>query len=122
MSSMLSVDTPRIWVSPRWNSAEPWTRGSTPTSADNVRMSRTPRPSMRTCSVSVLRRTTFLVSARNAPVISFSRPAKAPSSSECTVASSSSVVVSRSTLPAMVMTWARRSDAAASTAAYTSPS
>jgi hypothetical protein len=28
---MFSVVTPRIWVSPRSNSAEPWTRGMTPT-------------------------------------------------------------------------------------------
>ena len=38
--SMFSVVTPRIWVSPRSNSAEPWARGSTSTSADSCRMSR----------------------------------------------------------------------------------
>jgi hypothetical protein len=32
---MFSVVTPRIWVSPRSNSAEPCTRGSTSTSADS---------------------------------------------------------------------------------------
>ena len=32
--SMFSVVTPRIWVSPRSNSAEPWTRGITSTSAE----------------------------------------------------------------------------------------
>ena len=64
MPSMFSVETPRIWVSPRWNSAEPCTRGTTPTSADRVRMSVTPRPSMRTLSVRICCRTSFLVSAR----------------------------------------------------------
>ena len=64
MPSMFSVVTPRIWVSPRWNSAEPCTRGTTPTSADRVRMSLTPRPSMRTFSVRIFCRTSFLVSAR----------------------------------------------------------
>ena len=34
MRSMFSVVTPRIWVSPRSNSAEPCTRGRTSTSAD----------------------------------------------------------------------------------------
>ena len=39
MRSMFSVVTPRIWVSPRSNSAEPCTRGTTSTSADSARMS-----------------------------------------------------------------------------------
>ena len=30
---MFSVVMPMIWVSPRWNSAEPCTRGTMPTSA-----------------------------------------------------------------------------------------
>ena len=74
MRSMFSVVTPRIWVSPRSNSAEPCTRGSTSTSADSVRMSVRPRPSMRTLSRSTRWRTSFLVSERSAPPISFSRP------------------------------------------------
>ena len=35
---MFSVVMPRIWVSPRSNSAEPCTRGTTSTSADRVRI------------------------------------------------------------------------------------
>ena len=64
MRSMFSVVTPRIWVSPRSNSAEPCTRGSTSTSADSVRMSVSPRPSMRTLSRMTRSRTSFLVSER----------------------------------------------------------
>src|SRR3954465_13767010 len=63
MRSMFSVGTPRIWVSPRSNSAEPWTRGMTSTSADSGRMSVRPRPSMRTLSRRIRCRTTFLVRA-----------------------------------------------------------
>ncbi len=61
---MFSVVTPRIWVSPRWNSAEPCTRGMTSTSAESVRMSASPRPSMRTLSRRMRWRTSFLVSDR----------------------------------------------------------
>ena len=64
MRSMLRVVTPRIWVSPRSNSAEPCTRGMASTSADSVRMSVTPRPSMRTLSRMTRWRTSFLVSER----------------------------------------------------------
>ena len=53
MPSMFSVETPRIWVSPRWKSADPCTRGTTPTLHDKVRMSVTPRPSMRILSVKI---------------------------------------------------------------------
>ena len=66
--------TPRTWVSPRSNSAEPCTRGSTSASADSCRMSVRPRPSIRTPSRMIRSRTSFLVSDRNAPLISFSRP------------------------------------------------
>ena len=55
-----------IWVSPRSNSAEPCTRGSTSTSAASWRMSSRPRPSMRTLSCTMRRRTRVLVSERNA--------------------------------------------------------
>ena len=72
MSSMFSVETPMIWVSPRWNRAEPWTRGMIATSADSSRMSVGPRPSMRTPSVRVRWRTSFFVSALSAAEISLS--------------------------------------------------
>ena len=64
--SMFSVVTPRIWVSPRSNSAEPWTRGITSTSACSGRMSARPRPSMRILSRSTRSRTTCLLTERNA--------------------------------------------------------
>ena len=59
--SMFSVVTPMIWVSPRSKIAEPWTRGSTSTSAESGRMSVRPRPSMRTLSLRMRWRTSFLV-------------------------------------------------------------
>ncbi len=96
---MLSVVTPRIWVSPRSNSAEPCTRGMTPTSACRARMSARPRPSMRTLSRSTRSRMRALVTDLNAAPISFSRPSNwAPiwSSSEALTSSSFS---SRSCLP-----------------------
>ncbi|CNV51731.1 Uncharacterised protein [Mycobacterium tuberculosis] len=71
---MSSVVTPRIWVSPRSNSALPCARGTTATSADNARMSVMPRPSIRKWSVRMRCRTSFLVRARNAAPTSFSRP------------------------------------------------
>ena len=37
--SMPSVVTFRTWVSPRWNSAEPWARGMKPTSHEIWRIS-----------------------------------------------------------------------------------
>ena len=43
-------------------------------------MSLSPRPSMRTLSRRMRWRMTFLVSALNAPLISFSRPSNLPSS------------------------------------------
>ena len=83
--------TPRIWVSPRSNSAEPCTRGNTPTSAGSGRMSARPRPSMRTLSRSTRSRTSCLVSERNAAPISFSRPSNsAPSFSRPSALISSS--------------------------------
>ena len=77
---MLRVVTPRIWVSPRSNSAEPWTRGITPTSECSGRMSARPRPSMRILSRSTRWRTSDLFSERNAAPISFSRPSNWPAS------------------------------------------
>ena len=117
---MFSVVTPRIWVSPRWNSAEPCTRGSTPTSADRVRMSASPRPSIRMFSVSVRCRTIFLVSALSAPEISFSRPSKRSASFSVTSWRIAWVASLRSSLPGICMACFTRSAASASTAAYTS--
>ncbi len=117
MRSMFSVVTPMIWVSPRSNSAEPCTRGSTSTSADSGRMSVTPRPSMRILSRRMRCRTTFLVTARKAPEISFSRPSNWPASAALTSSLSASVASSRSALPGMAWVAASLSAACASTAA-----
>lgn len=99
---MFSVVTPRIWVSPRSNSAEPWARGITATSAESDRMSVRPRPSMRILSVRTRLRMTFLDSALNAAPISFSRPSKASPSLMPTFSSTAaltwSVAASRSCL------------------------
>ena len=102
--------TPRIWVSPRSNSAEPCTRGSTRTCALSGRMSASPRPSMRTLSLSTRWRTSFLVSDRNAADSSFSRPSKSAASLSTVAALTASVASSRSCLPAMVSACASSSD------------
>ena len=115
---MLRVVTPRIWVSPRSNSAEPWTRGITPTSACSGRMSARPRPSMRTLSRSTRSRTSDLFSERNAAPISFSRPSNWPASFSSRPALISSSCSSRSCLSAMVSAAAVSAFAAASTASY----
>ena len=116
MRSMFSVVTPRIWVSPRSNRAEPCTRGSTCASADSRRMSVRPRPSIRTPSRMIRSRTSFLVSARNAALISFSRPSNWPASFSMAIALTRSVSFSRSCLPAMVSTRARSPETASATA------
>ena len=99
---MSSVVTPRIWVSPRSNSALPCARGTTDTSAESARMSVMPRPSMRKWSVRMRCRTSFFVSERNAAEISFSRPPYVSASRWSTSARISSVRSLRSALPAMV--------------------
>ena len=93
--------TPRIWVSPRSNSAEPCTRGSTPTSAESGRMSVSPRPSMRSPSLTTRWRTSFLVSDRMAALISFSRPSNFSASRSCARTLTRSSSAARSCLPAI---------------------
>ncbi len=72
-----SVEVPSVvvtmaWVSPRWNSAEPCTRGKSATSQVMGRMVRSSRPSMRTrCSTTILRTTTYFRSS-NSSLTSFS--------------------------------------------------
>ena len=65
------------WVSPRVNSAEPWLRGSTPTSFSMVRTWAVVRPSMRAPLSRIWLRTMSFSSALSVP----SRMAVAPSSS-----------------------------------------
>jgi len=92
----------RIWVSPRSNRAEPCTRGTTSTSADSGRMSASPRPSMRTLSRRMRWRTDFLVTARNAPLISFSRPSNCAERALFASSLIRSSSLSRSSLSAIV--------------------
>ena len=70
MRGMPRVVTLTTWVSPRWNSAEPWVIGKRSISADSGRRSVTLRPSMRTPSSTMRRRTSFLVTDFTAALIS----------------------------------------------------
>ncbi len=76
MRGMPSVATVSTCVSPRWNNPVPCAVGMIPTSADSGRMSASPRPSMRTPSLTIRSRTTLFCSERNAFDSSRSRPAK----------------------------------------------
>ena len=114
---MFSVVTPRIWVSPRSNSAEPWARGITSTSAASGRMSVVPRPSMRKPSVRIRLRTVDLFSERNASPISFSRPSNFGPSSVTRRSLMASWASSRSCLPAMDIVLSSSSPPRPSTAA-----
>ena len=118
--SMFSVVTPSTWVSPRSNSADPCTRGSTCASADSGRMSVSPRPSMRLPSAMIRCRTSFLVSARNAALISFSRSSNWLASLSLASALTRSVSASRSCLPTIVRARDSSSVTSAATASYTS--
>ncbi len=117
---MFSVVMPRIWVSPRSNRADPWTLGTTWTSALSWRMSLVPRPSMRTPSLITRSRMSFLVSERKAAEISFSRPSKSGPSFSSARALTRSSSVSRSFLPAIVSADASSLRTAPATASYTS--
>ena len=66
MRLMPSVVTLSTWVSPRWNRPEPCDVAIRPTSAVSGRMSVGPRPSMRTPSSTMRRRTISFVVARTA--------------------------------------------------------
>ena len=126
MRGMASVVTVSTWVSPRWNRPEPCAVGSTPTSDDSGRRSRTPRPSMRMPSSTTRLRTSFLVSERMASLICFSWPAKAPGASAVPASSAmtepvaSSMAALRSALRAMVTALASAGVPLASTAAFSS--
>jgi hypothetical protein len=62
---MFSVVTPRIWVSPRSNSAEPWTRVSA-TSAEAPDVG-DPRPSIQPCHAQPAREQLLGQSAEGTP-------------------------------------------------------
>ena len=65
-------------------------------------------------------RTSFLVSARNAALISFSRPSNCSASFAWASALTRSVSASRSCLPAIVSAVASSSETSRATASYTS--
>ena len=66
-SAVPSVATTSAWVSPRVNSAEPWVRGSTPTSATIGRTVLRSRPSMRLLVSRMFQRTILASSSLNTP-------------------------------------------------------
>ena len=117
MRGMPRVVKLRTWVSPRWNSPEPWAVGIRPTRADSGRRSRVPRPSMRTPSFTMRWRTRCLVSDRTALAISFSRPGSSADSSSSSDRVTAARAASRSDLSEMVVTLERRSVPDASTRA-----
>ncbi len=75
---------------------------------------------MRTPSRMIRSLTSFLVSERNAALISFSRPSQASPSRSAASALTRSVSASRSCLAAMVSALASSSDTSRATASYTS--
>ena len=79
MRSMPSVATFSTCVSPRLNSADPWARGRTPTSADRGRISVALRPSSRTPCSTTRRRMTFFCRDFQAGPNSAARSANASS-------------------------------------------
>ncbi len=109
MRGMPRVRMFSTWVSPRWNKLDPWAVASSPTSADRARSSAGPRPSMRTPSLTMRWRMSFLTRARTAALTSRSRPSNSSPSSATTAWVASSVAALRSALVAMVCAWARRS-------------
>ena len=120
---MAIVSTVRTWVSPRWNRPEPCAVGSAPVSAEIGRRSATPRPSMRTPSLTTRARISFLLSERTASLTMPFCPANSPGSSlvphsSATISAVTASVASlRSDLLAIVMTGASLSLPAFSTAA-----
>ena len=117
---MPRVVTLSTWVSPRWNSAEPWAVGNRSTSADSGRMSVVVRPSMRRPSSTIRLRTSFLVRPRTAALISPSRSGNSPASSAMMVAVASARAALRSALAVMVLAAATASVPTASTRSHTS--
>ena len=75
---------------------------------------------MRTPAEMIRSRTSFLVSDRNAALISFSRPSKGSASLSLASALTRSVSASRSCLPAIVSALASSSETSRATASYTS--
>src|ERR671910_781861 len=98
----------------------PLSQRTMPTSADKVRMSDKPRPSIRTRSRRMRCRTSFLVRARYAPAISLSRPSNWPLSCSRSRLRRASVCSSRACLSPIDMTSLNSPVTAAATASYTS--
>ena len=111
------------WVSPRSNRPEPWAVGITPTWLDTGRSWSAARPSMRTPSATMRRRTTSLVTAFTAaPILSAvsdslpNRSARAATVSADTAASAAE----RSALSAICWVSAMRASASDRTASSSS--
>ncbi|CAB5071620.1 unannotated protein [freshwater metagenome] len=92
----------------------------TATSAESSRISRSPRPSMRTLSRRIRRRTNFFVTDLNAAETSPSRPSNWVASAALTPSLMRSISVSRTCLPAMVIAFSSSVETALETASYTS--
>ena len=120
MRGMPRVVMLSTWVSPRWKSPDPWAVGTTPTSAVTGRRSLTPRPSMRTPSSTMRRRTVFLVRALTASRISFSRPSNSAARVREIWAVASSRAALRSALLTMLVALETTSAPTSSTRAKTS--
>ena len=78
-----SVTTPRAWVCPRVNSAEPCVRGSSPTSQVMGRISVMPRPSNRFCSFRIMARTSSF--SRSCRITLMNDSASGYSSANCSI-------------------------------------
>ena len=109
MRGMPRVVTLSTWVSPRWNSAEPWAVGKRSISADRGRMSDVPRPSTRTPSSTMRLRTSFLVSERMAALTSPARPSNSSASAAWISLPAASSAALRSALAVTRLALAMRS-------------
>ena len=97
MASMICASRPvpkvaatMAWVSPRVKRAEPWARGSNPTSALISRTARASRPSIRGSPATMALRTTRL---SNFSIISATSPSLQRSSRSSTMAATLSVLI-----------------------------
>ena len=116
MPSVVKLST---WVSPRWNSPEPWAVGITPTRLISGRSWLVARPSMRTPSVTMRLRTASLVTERTALLTCLATAGSSPKRASISAAISAASVASaswRSVLSAIVCTAAMRSSAPPRTA------
>ena len=111
------------WVSPRSNRPEPWAVGITPTALVRARSWSEARPSMRTPSATMRRRTASLVTALTAaairPASSVSLPNRSAREATTSAVRAASAAV-RSVLSAICWVSAMRAPAEARTASSSS--